>query len=99
MASKGNNNGGNNNETPQLYLKWVNLLTHMWLSPPYISVEPRPFMVHGEKLEKFSGSDFKRWQQKILFYLTTLNSVRFLREDPPMVNESNVDLVRHIAYN
>ena len=26
---------------------------------------------HGEKLEKFNRTEFKRWQQKILFYLTT----------------------------
>ncbi|KAL2541592.1 Uncharacterized protein Adt_02570 [Abeliophyllum distichum] len=28
---------------------------------------------HGKKLEKFIRLNFKRWQQKILFYLTTLN--------------------------
>ena len=38
---------------------------------------------HGEKPEKFSGLNFKRWQQKMLFYLTTLNLARFLTEDPP----------------
>ena len=32
---------------------------------------------HGEKSEKFNGTEFKRWQQKILFYLTALN----LREE------------------
>ncbi|CAL8136399.1 unnamed protein product [Prunus armeniaca] len=36
---------------------------------------------HGEKLEKFNGTDFKRWQQKMLFYLTTLNLAKFLKED------------------
>ncbi|PHU27269.1 hypothetical protein BC332_05601 [Capsicum chinense] len=25
-----------------------------------------------EKLKKFTGIDFKRWQQKMFFYLTTL---------------------------
>ena len=29
-------------------------------------------VAHGEKPEKFGGVDFKRWQQKMLFYLTTL---------------------------
>ena len=36
---------------------------------------------HGEKPKKFSGTDFKRWQQKMLFYLTTLNLARFFCED------------------
>ena len=44
---------------------------------------------HGEKPEKFTGADFKRWQQKMLFYLTTLNLVRFLREDPPVATDGS----------
>ena len=36
---------------------------------------------HGEKLKKFNGSDFKHWQQKMLFYLTTLNIAEYLCED------------------
>ncbi|GKC82841.1 hypothetical protein Tco_1138558, partial [Tanacetum coccineum] len=44
---------------------------------------------HAEKPEKFNGPNFKRWQQKMLFYLTTLNLARFLKEtahsvEPPM---------------
>ncbi|KAF5931719.1 hypothetical protein HYC85_027890 [Camellia sinensis] len=46
---------------------------------------------HGEKPEKFSGTDFKRWQQKMLFYLTTLNLARFLREDAPILKEDKTD--------
>ncbi|KAL6501099.1 hypothetical protein OROHE_025296 [Orobanche hederae] len=26
--------------------------------------------VQAEKFEKFAGADFKRWQQKMMFYLT-----------------------------
>ena len=44
---------------------------------------------HAEKLEKFNGLNFKRWQQKMLFYLTTLNLARFLTEDPPQANEED----------
>ncbi|KAL2512368.1 CCHC-type domain-containing protein [Abeliophyllum distichum] len=42
---------------------------------------------HREKPEKFSGVDFKRWQQTMIFYLITLNLARFLSEDPPVVQE------------
>ena len=36
---------------------------------------------HGEKPEKFSGLNFKRRQQKMLFYLTTLNLASFLTKN------------------
>ncbi|KAK2997500.1 hypothetical protein RJ639_024791 [Escallonia herrerae] len=42
----------------------------------------------GERPEKFNGKDFKRWQQKMLFYLTTLNLARFLQEDAPDLCEN-----------
>ncbi|GJU94565.1 hypothetical protein Tco_1319321 [Tanacetum coccineum] len=35
---------------------------------------------HAEKPEKFNGHNFKRWQQKMFVYLTTLNLARFLNE-------------------
>ena len=35
---------------------------------------------HGENSEKFNGTEFKRWQQKMLFYLTTLILAKFLYE-------------------
>ncbi|XP_073137594.1 uncharacterized protein [Henckelia pumila] len=52
---------------------------------------------HGEKPPKFFGADFKRWQQKMLFYLTTLNLSRFLKEDPPVVVEGDSDTQRRTA--
>ncbi|KAK3024054.1 hypothetical protein RJ639_042965 [Escallonia herrerae] len=42
----------------------------------------------GERPEKFNGKDFKRWQHKMLFYLTTLNLARFLQEDAPDLGEN-----------
>ena len=36
-----------------------------------------------KKPEKFDGIEFKRWQQKMLCYLTTLHLAKFLKEDPP----------------
>ncbi|GKB43575.1 hypothetical protein Tco_0888517 [Tanacetum coccineum] len=38
---------------------------------------------HAEKPKKFNGQNFKRWQQKMFFYLTTLNLARFLNETAP----------------
>nr|GEV08330.1 hypothetical protein [Tanacetum cinerariifolium] len=35
---------------------------------------------HAEKLEKINGRNFKRWQQKMFFCLTTLNLAWFLKE-------------------
>ena len=47
---------------------------------------------HDEKPEKFNGLNFKRLQQKMLFYLTTLNLVRFLTEEPPKLSEGETDM-------
>ena len=46
----------------------------------------------GEKPEKFSGLNFKRWQQKMLFYFTTLNLARFLTEEAPKLKEDECDI-------
>ena len=40
---------------------------------------------HAKKLEKFNEQNFKRWQQKMFFYLGTLNIARFLNEIAPQV--------------
>ncbi|KAL7208180.1 hypothetical protein ACSBR1_030015 [Camellia fascicularis] len=46
---------------------------------------------HGEKSKKFLGIDFKRWQQKIMFYLTSLNLARFLHEDASTLKEDETN--------
>ncbi|GJT74860.1 retrovirus-related pol polyprotein from transposon TNT 1-94 [Tanacetum coccineum] len=40
---------------------------------------------HAERPEKFNGQNFKRWQQKMFLYLTTLGLARFLKETAPQV--------------
>ena len=40
-----------------------------------------------EKPEKFNELNFKMWEHKMLFYLTTLNLARFLTEDAPKLKE------------
>ena len=46
---------------------------------------------HGEKPEKINGIEFKIWQQKMLFYLTTLNLAKFLNENAPKLKENETD--------
>ena len=50
------------------------------------------FVSLGEKPKKFNGLNFKRWQQKMIFYLTTLNLARFLTEDAPQLKEDEHDI-------
>ncbi|GKD65617.1 hypothetical protein Tco_1307725, partial [Tanacetum coccineum] len=40
---------------------------------------------HDAKQGKFNGQNFKRWQHKMFFYLTTLNLAQFLKETAPQV--------------
>ncbi|KAK3036677.1 hypothetical protein RJ639_030246 [Escallonia herrerae] len=58
-----------------------------------VYVTPYVAPAHGsvglcERPKKFNGKDFKRWQQKMLFYLTTLNLARSLQEDAPDLGEN-----------
>ncbi|PHU11163.1 hypothetical protein BC332_18093 [Capsicum chinense] len=55
-----------------------------------------PMMSPAEKPEKFSGINFKRWQQKMFFYLTTLCLQRFTSENVPEVPEGTSDKDRFV---
>ena len=44
---------------------------------------------YAEKPKKFNGEDFKRWQMKMMFYLTTLNLAHILRLEKPAVPTTN----------
>ncbi|KAL7196014.1 hypothetical protein ACSBR1_036112 [Camellia fascicularis] len=46
---------------------------------------------HGERSGKFNGNNFKRWQQKMIFYLTTLNLTHFTHEKTLALNEGETD--------
>ncbi|KAL8132042.1 hypothetical protein AgCh_007799 [Apium graveolens] len=71
--------------------------THVPYVPPVVPaapVMPTVPAAHAEKAEKFNGTNFKRWKQKMHFYLTTLHMDRFLKEEPPLLTaESNMQTV------
>ncbi|XXG71257.1 hypothetical protein AAC387_Pa07g0552 [Persea americana] len=76
------------------------LLSHFWFVKTDICIEkntpistPAPLIMvnNGEKPEKFNSTEFKRWQQKMMFYLTTLNLARFLHEESPALIEGETD--------
>ncbi|XP_028109984.1 uncharacterized protein LOC114308579 [Camellia sinensis] len=54
---------------------------------------------HHERPEKFAGVNFKRWQQKMLFYPTTLSLASFLSEDPSVMEENEQDKQKLMALN
>ncbi|KAL8126164.1 hypothetical protein AgCh_013447 [Apium graveolens] len=61
---------------------------------PAAPVMPTVPAAHAEKPKKFNEMNFKRWKQKMHFYLTTLHMDRFLKEEPPLLTaESNVQTV------
>ncbi|KAL0325205.1 UNVERIFIED_CONTAM: hypothetical protein Sradi_5089800 [Sesamum radiatum] len=69
-------------------------------NPVTMVVQPhvtQPIATQGERPKKFSGNDFKRWHQKMLFYLTTLNLARFLSEEAPIVSEGESDTQKRVA--
>nr|GEW02643.1 retrotransposon protein, putative, Ty1-copia subclass [Tanacetum cinerariifolium] len=61
-------------------------------APVNVTVAPVTKTVanRAEKPEKFNGQNFKRWQQKMFFYLTTLNLARFLKENAPQIRKNLV---------
>ncbi|XP_057500870.1 uncharacterized protein LOC130784893 [Actinidia eriantha] len=54
-------------------------------------------MAHVNKPRKFGGVDFKRWQQKMMFYLTTLNLAGCLTKEAPIVTENETDIQKKNA--
>nr|XP_015888322.2 uncharacterized protein LOC107423301 [Ziziphus jujuba var. spinosa] len=68
-------------------------------------IQMPPPVNHADRPDKFNGAHFKRWQQKMLFYLTALNLARFLIQDMPPSNEESdketlmaVDAWKHFDY-
>ncbi|XP_070049004.1 uncharacterized protein [Nicotiana tomentosiformis] len=56
-----------------------------------------PTLAPTEKFEKFFGIDFKRWQQKMFFYLTTLSLQKFIKEDVPVLPDETPENERFLV--
>nr|XP_009794184.1 PREDICTED: uncharacterized protein LOC104240970 [Nicotiana sylvestris] len=69
----------------------VTATTVLGMPGPSRPTAPAMAMPPAEKPGKFSGVDFKRWQQKMFFYLTTLSLQRFIKEDVLVVPEGTPD--------
>ena len=50
------------------------------------------FVSTEKKFEKFNGLNIKQWQQKMLFYYTTLNLVKILIENATKLKEDKRDI-------
>ncbi|XP_075083551.1 uncharacterized protein LOC142167286 [Nicotiana tabacum] len=58
---------------------------------------PAPVMAPTKKPKKFAGVDFKRWQQKMFFYLTTLSLQHFISEDVLVLGEETPENERFVV--
>ncbi|GMP95241.1 hypothetical protein CsSME_00044354 [Camellia sinensis var. sinensis] len=86
MATETVNSAGKTNPTSTSVMVSTPVVTPMVTSlPTTVPVN------HNEKPEKFNETEFKKWQQKMLFYLTTLNLARFVKENAPALNEDETD--------
>ncbi|KAD7478287.1 hypothetical protein E3N88_01423 [Mikania micrantha] len=56
-------------------------------------IAPREPSARRDNRSYPTGSGCDRWQQKMLFYLTTLNLARFLTESPPAITDGDVQSV------
>ncbi|KAJ8542109.1 hypothetical protein K7X08_016975 [Anisodus acutangulus] len=51
---------------------------------PAVTPTTRTAVPPAEKPAKFTGANFKGWQQRMFFWLTTLGMQKFTNEDPPV---------------
>ena len=56
-----------------------------------VVVPARTAIPPAEKPEKFSGVNFKGWQQRVFFWLTTLGLQKFTSEETPVPAEDMPD--------
>ncbi|XP_024004135.1 uncharacterized protein LOC112081592 [Eutrema salsugineum] len=47
----------------------------------------------GLQPDKFDGSNFKQWQERMYFFLSSMRLSKYLTEDPPTVPDGNKDVM------
>ncbi|XP_075098234.1 uncharacterized protein LOC107806727 isoform X1 [Nicotiana tabacum] len=75
----------------------VNQVVPMVTSTASTSRTTPAALAPAEKPEKFSGIDFKRWQQKKFFYLTTLSLQMFIKEDVHVLFDETLETERFLV--
>ena len=73
---------------PQVVIPNVNTTVSQLQAPMVAMMVP---VNHTKRPEKFTRLHFKIWQQKMLFYFTTLNLTRFLTKKAPELEEGEQD--------
>ncbi|KAK9030483.1 hypothetical protein V6N11_031909 [Hibiscus sabdariffa] len=76
---------GDANKTSSGIIKFVEPGQHSMQTSLPMNQNTTVAVSHNEKSSKFTGQNFKTWQQKMLFYLTMLNLAKYLNEDSPVV--------------
>ncbi|XP_010531588.1 PREDICTED: probable cinnamyl alcohol dehydrogenase 6 [Tarenaya hassleriana] len=66
-----------------IYLSYTKMAENVVAMPVIVPTVTPPAPAPAEKPAKFFGVDFKRWQAKMFFYLTTLSLQRYIKEDAP----------------
>ena len=62
------------------------------VQPPVTTgLAPNVAVSHAERPDKFKGGNFKIWKQKMIFFLTTLNLAKVLKEVAPVLAEDETD--------
>ena len=83
-----------------MYTEVVDMSTQVSISKRVVAPTPGvptiP-MAHVDKPKKFGGSNFKQWQQKMMFYLTMLNLIRCLTEKALVMAKNEMDSKKKIV--
>ena len=88
MTTETNQSGGNDDMSAETPVHPIQAHTQM-MSATINTSHPLSF---GERPDKFNGQNFKRWQQKMLFYLTTMNLGRFVTDSEQKLKEDEDDV-------